>query len=201
MEGSLLQSALGLMLVQLVPFFNNMKEPAKLGSGHASATPYQAFQTADGWVLIAAANQNLWERLARATSVEWMIGEEKFKDNPARMANLDEFLSHLNAAFGQWDTAQLVDACIEAGVPCSRINNLAELMADGQVDALDPFIVVKDPDYGHIRTSNVPFHLTDFGARTVTRPPRLGEHTREILAELGFDPARIDGLFEKGVVA
>ncbi len=75
-EGSLLQSALGLMLVQLVPFFNNGLLPRKLGSAHASATPYQAFPTADGWVLIAAANQNLWERLARATGLEWMLGEE-----------------------------------------------------------------------------------------------------------------------------
>ncbi|MCH8076810.1 MAG: CoA transferase [SAR324 cluster bacterium] len=200
-EGSLLQSALGLMLVQLVPYLNNGKLPAKLGSGHASATPYQAFKTADGWVLIAAANQNLWERLARATGLEWMIGEDRFADNPARMAHLEEFLGHLNAAFGQWETAKLVDTCVGAGVPCSPINDLDALMADGQVDALEPFIGLDDPDYGHIRTSNVPFHLTDFGSREIIRPPRLGEHTREVLAELGYGEAAIDALYEKGAVA
>ncbi len=111
------------------------------------------------------------------------------------MANLDEFLGHLNAAFGQWDTQTLVNTCVDAGVPCSRINDLESMMADGQAEALDPFIGVDDPDYGRIRTSNVPFHLSGFGAREVFRPPRLGEHTREVLAELGYDQARIDALY------
>lgn len=199
-EGSLLQSALGLMLVQLVPFFNNGKLPQKLGSGHASATPYQAFRTTDGWVLIAAANQNLWERLARAIDVEWMIGEAKFRDNPARMAHLDEFLGHLNAAIGGWETKKLVDTLVAAGVPSSPINDLAAMMADGQAEALHPFIGVDDPEYGAIRTSGVPFHLSDFGARAITRPPKLGEHTREVLRELDYGEERIDALFEKGVV-
>jgi crotonobetainyl-CoA:carnitine CoA-transferase CaiB-like acyl-CoA transferase len=200
-EGSLLQSALGLMLVQLVPFFNNGLLPRKLGSGHASATPYQAFRTADGWVLIAAANQNLWERMARALELDWMLAEPKFKDNPSRMAHLPEFLGHLNAALGKRETGAVVTTLVEAGVPCSRINSLAELMADGQAEALAPFIETDDPDYGHIRTSGVPFHLSDFGQREIRRPPRLGEHTREVLGELGYDAARIDALYAAGVVA
>ena len=200
-EGSLLQSALGLMLVQLVPFFNNNRLPKKLGSGHASATPYQAFRTADGWVLIAAANQNLWERLAHAIGVAWMIDEPAFKDNPSRMANLEAFLGHLNTALAEWETAAVVETLLGAGVPCSPINNLAELMADGQVDALDAFIAVDDPEYGRLRTSGIPFHLSDFGSRTVTRPPKLGEHTRQVLRELDYDDARIDALYAKGAVA
>ncbi len=200
-DGSLLQSALGLMLVQLVPFFNNGLLPRKLGSGHASATPYQAFRTGDGWVLIAAANQNLWERMARALKLDGMLQEPKFKDNPGRMANLPEFLGHLNTALSQWETAAVVETLVAAGVPCSRINNLAELMADGQVEALAPFIGTDDPDYGPIRTSGVPFHLSDFGSRPIRRPPRLGEHTREVLGELGYDAARIDALYASGAVA
>jgi crotonobetainyl-CoA:carnitine CoA-transferase CaiB-like acyl-CoA transferase len=200
-EGSLLQSALGLMLVQLVPFFNNGLLPRKLGSGHASATPYQAFRTGDGWVLIAAANQNLWERMARALGLDWMLGEAKFKDNPSRMANLPEFLGHLNKALADWETEAVVTTLVEAGVPCSRINTLAELMTDGQVEALQPFIGTDDPNYGAIRTSGVPFHLSDFGRRPIRRPPRLGEHTREVLGELGYEPARIDALYAAGVVA
>jgi len=200
-EGSLLQSALGLMLVQLVPHFNNALLPKKLGSGHASATPYQAFKTGDGWVLIAAANQNLWEKLARSIDVEWMIDEEKFKDNPARMANLDEFLGHLNEALAKWKTAPLVEKLVAAGVPCSPINDLGELMKEEQVAALTPFIETEDPEYGPLKTSNVPFHISDFGSRPVFRPPKLGEHTREVLQELGYDEARIEALYGSGAVA
>jgi len=200
-EGSLLQSALGLMLVQLVPYFNNNLLPRKLGSGHASATPYQAFRTGDGWVLIAAANQNLWERMAKALELDWMLAEPKYQDNPSRMANLAEFTGHISEALAKWQTDKVVETLVAAGVPSSRINSLAELMADGQVDALDPFVGTHDPEYGDIKTSNVPFHLSDFGSRTILRPPRLGEHTREVLGELGYDAARIDALYESGAVA
>ena len=104
-------------------------------------------------------------------------------------------------ALAKWETDTVVQSLVEAGVPCSRINDLAELMADGQAEALRPFIDVDDPEYGHIRTSNVPFHLSDFGTRRYRRPPKLGEHTREVLGELGYDAARIDALYAKGAVA
>jgi crotonobetainyl-CoA:carnitine CoA-transferase CaiB-like acyl-CoA transferase len=200
-EGSLLQSAVGLMTVQLTPFFQNKHQPKKLGSGHASATPYQAFQTKDGWILIAAANQNLWEKLAQAIKVEWMLKEPKYKDNPSRMANLKEFLGHLNAAIGQWETGKLEDHLVKAGVPCSKLNTVGGLMADGQVDALDAFNHTDDPDYGSIQVPGLPFHLSGAGKPKVRRPPRLGEHTREVLAEIGYDGGKIDTLVKSGAVA
>src|SRR5579863_2235946 len=184
-EGSLLQSAVGLMTVQLTPFFQNKVQPKKLGSGHASATPYQAFQTKDGWILIASANQNLWEKLAQALKLDWMLKDPKYKDNPSRMSNVKEFQGHLNACIGQWETQKLEDHLVAAGVPSSKLNTVGGLMADGQVDALHPFNKVQDPDYGSIQVPGLPFHMTDIGSRTLRRPPRLGEHTREVLTEIG----------------
>jgi len=200
-EGSLLQSAVGLMTVQLTPFFQNKVQPKKLGSGHASATPYQAFQTQDGWILIAAANQNLWEKMAQALKLDWMLQEPKFKDNPSRMANLKAFQGHLNACIVQWKTQALEDHLVAAGVPCSKLNTVGGLMADGQVDALSPFNRVQDPEYGPIQVPGLPFHMSDLGARTPLRPPKLGEHTREVLAEIGYDAAKIEGLVKQGAVA
>jgi len=200
-EGSLLQSALALMLVQLVPFFNNGQLPRKLGSGHASVTPYQAYKTKDGWVLIAAANQNLWEKLARAIGLDWMIADAKFKDNPSRMANLQEFTAHLNAVLITRETQPLVELLVKAGVPTSAINNVGEMLADGQAEALNPFISTQDAHYGTLRTSGLPFHIQGLGSRPVTRPPRLGEHTREVLTELGYDAPRIETLLASGAVS
>ena len=200
-EGSLLQSAVGLMTVQLTPFFQNRVQPKKLGSGHASATPYQAFKTKNGWILIAAANQNLWEKLAQALKLDWMLKEPKFKDNPSRMANLKEFLGHLNAVIGQWETQPLEDHLVAAGVPCSKLNTVGELMGDGQVDALDAFNRVEDPEYGPIQVPGLPFHMSELGRRPQLRPPKLGEHTRQVLAEIGYDGAKIEGLIKQGAVA
>jgi crotonobetainyl-CoA:carnitine CoA-transferase CaiB-like acyl-CoA transferase len=200
-EGSLLQSALGLMTVQLTPFFQNGLVPRKLGSGHASATPYQAFQTADGWILIAAANQNLWEKLAQAIGVEALLKEPKYKDNPGRMANLKEFLSRLNPVIAGWETRKLEDHLVKAGVPCSKLNTVDQLLADGQVNALDPFNEVDDPEYGHFKVPGTPFHLQGMDKPALRRPPKLGEHTREVLREIGYDDARIEDLLSKGAVA
>src|SRR5574341_966792 len=200
-EGSLLQSALGLMTVQLTPFFQNRQLPRKLGSGHASATPYQAFKTSDGWILIAAANQNLWEKLAAAIGVEAMAREPKFKDNPSRMANLKEFLARLNEVIGAWKTLELEQHLVRAGVPCSQLNTVDQLLADGQVAALDAFNVVDDPDYGRFTVPGTPFHMPGMGKPAARRPPRLGEHTREVLREAGYTDARIDALIESGAVA
>ncbi|MFI5399511.1 MAG: CaiB/BaiF CoA transferase family protein [SAR324 cluster bacterium] len=200
-DGSLLQSAVGLMTVQLTPFFQNNVQPRKLGSGHASATPYQAFKTKDGWILIAAANQNLWEKMAQALKVDWMLKEPKFKDNPSRMANLQEFQRHLNACICQWETRKLEEHLVAAGVPCSKLNTVGELMADGQVNALKPFNRMHDPEYGPIQVPGIPFAMSDLGARPQRRPPKLGEHTREVLAETGYATAEIEALVKRGAVA
>ncbi len=200
-EGSLLQSAVGLMTVQLTPFFQNGVVPKKLGSGHASATPYQAFKTANGWILIAAANQNLWEKLAGALGIPALAREPRFKDNPSRMANLKEFLSQLNAVIGKWKTVELEDHLVKAGVPCSKLNTVDQLLADGQVNALDPFNEVDDPAYGHFKVPGLPIHMQGVGKPQIHRPPRLGEHTREVLGEIGYDAARIDALVKSGAVA
>ncbi|HUJ75539.1 MAG TPA: CoA transferase [bacterium] len=199
-EGSLLQSAVGLMTVQLTPFFQNGVQPRKLGSGHASATPYQAFRTADGHILIAAANQNLWEKLAQALQLDWMLKEPKFKDNPSRMAHLQEFLGHLNAVIGKWETARLEEHLVAAGVPCSRLNSVGQLMEDGQVQAVSRFNELDDPDYGHIKVPGLPFMMEPGGERAILRPPRLGEHTRQVLRELGYGPAQIESLIQAGAV-
>ena len=199
-EGSLLQSAVFMMALQMSCFLNGGVLPKKLGSSHASATPYQAFPTADGYVLIAAANQNLWEKLARALELDWMIAEERFKDNPNRMINQPEFLGLLSEATRKWKTAPLVELLVNAGVPSSRINNLADLMEEGQVDALEAVKEIEDPEYGRLRVSGPPFHMTGFGKVSPFRAPKLGEHTREILEALDYDQARIEALIKSEVV-
>jgi len=130
-----------------------------------------------------------------------MLKEPKFRDNPSRMANLKEFLGHLNSALSQWETQPLEDHLVAAGVPCSKLNTVGELMSDGQVDALDAFNRVVDPEYGPIQVPGLPFHMTALGRRPLLRPPKLGEHTRQVLQEIGYATAKIEGLIKLGAVA
>jgi CoA:oxalate CoA-transferase len=117
------------------------------------------------------------------------------------MAHLKEFLAELNAVIGTWKTLGLENHLVAAGVPCSKLNTVDQLLADGQVNALDPFNEVDDPDYGHFKVPGAPIHIHGMGKPQVRRPPRLGEHTRQVLRETGYDTARIDALIQSGAVA
>jgi crotonobetainyl-CoA:carnitine CoA-transferase CaiB-like acyl-CoA transferase len=81
------------------------------------------------------------------------------------------------------------------------LNTVDQLLADGQVGALDAFNTVEDPAYGRFTVPGTPFHMLGMGKPAARRPPRLGEHTREVLREAGYPDARIDALLKSGAVA
>lgn len=200
-EASLLQSSLGLMSTQVSNFFQHGSIQPKLGSAHPSIVPYQAHATADGDVFIATANQNLWEKLCQALKREDLLRDPRFKDNLSRVKNREACLTEVKATLRQWKTTPLIEHLMAGGVPCARINNIQELMDDGQAQHLGIIDTLQDGEYGAMTVAGLPFSLSGYENRTRRRAPKLGEHTREILGEHGYDPAQIDQLLKQGVVA
>ena len=199
-EASLLQTALGLMTTQVATYYLDDVLPKRIGTAHPFVVPYQAFPTADGNVFIAAANQNLWERLCRALDMEQLISDPRFKDNPSRVQHRGEIIPILSEVIARRNTAELLAPLKAAGVPCAPVNNLAQLLADGQVDAIGALAELNDTDYGALKLANLPFFLDGARGQVRQRAPRLGEHTRAVLAGLGYDEARIAALFAGGAV-
>ncbi len=200
-EGSLFQTAIGLMTVQLAPYMMSGVQPQKVGSAHQSITPYQAYPVKDGWVMIAAANQNLWERLAKSLGLNAMLTDARYASNPARMENLDAFTAELKTALGQWEANALIDTLVAAGVPCCRINDIAEMTQEAQFKALDAMNVVKDEEFGLLCASGLPFAFKATPKRAPKRAPKLGEHTQEILQEFGYQTHEVSALVQQRVVA
>jgi crotonobetainyl-CoA:carnitine CoA-transferase CaiB-like acyl-CoA transferase len=163
--------------------------------------PYQVFLTRDHPIFVASANQNLFGRLCKVLGLEEMLSDPRFKDNPSRVKHRDECLRLIQDKLLRWTREEAVAKLHEAGVPCAPVNNLDDLLKEDQIQAIDTIIAVDDQENGTLRLSGLPFHLDGNGSPSARRPPRLGEHTRGVLEELGLQPAEIDVLFEKQVVA
>jgi formyl-CoA transferase/CoA:oxalate CoA-transferase len=199
-DASLLQTALGLMTSQVSNYFQHGVVPKRIGTAHPSVVPYQMFRTADGNIFIASANQNLWERLCRTLGMEHLVSDPRFRDNPTRVAHREALLPILCEAIARRTTAALLEPLQAAGVPCAPVNNLAEVLADGQVEAIGALAALDDSGQGALRLANLPFFLDGAAGRVTARAPRLGEHTRSVLADLGYGEARIAELLEQGAV-
>lgn len=199
-DSSLLQTALGLMSYQVANYMLDGLVPGKLGSAHPMVVPYQAFPTADGHIFIASGNQNLFERLCRALGREDIVSDPRFVNNAARVKHREALLEILFSEFLSHTTDDLLASLNQAGVPCTRVNNVEELIQDGHVDELGALVSAEDPVYGELRLVGLPFFLNEQNTKIKRSAPRLGEHTREILREIGYEEQHIDDLFAQKVV-
>lgn len=200
-ETSLLGTSLGLMSNTVANFLQHGYLPERLGTAHPQVVPYQVYPTKDSFIFIASGNQNLFERLCRAIGCEDMIDDPRFADNAKRVANREACLKRLFDALAELETTALMTSLDTHGVPYSPVNNLESLWADGQVDALGVIERGNDPAYGDFQIMGLPFSITDHDRGLVRTAPRIGEHSREILDELGYDLTRIEQLIENKVVA
>jgi formyl-CoA transferase/CoA:oxalate CoA-transferase len=199
-DASLLQTSLGLQSPQVSNYFQHGVVPRRMGTAHAQLAPYQAYPTADGHIFIASGNQNLWERLARALDLEWMIGDPRFTVNILRVQNREALLAEVHTAIAKWSTADLLAQLKKHGVPATPVNTIRDLMEDGHVDAIGAVAELDDAEYGHLKVSGLPFFLDGRPGRVDQRAPKLGEHTRQVLESLKYPKEKIQALLDKEVV-
>ncbi|MFZ4656950.1 MAG: CaiB/BaiF CoA transferase family protein [Caldilineaceae bacterium] len=175
--------------------------PGPLGSAHPLMAPYQAFQTADGWLNIGAANQANWEKLIKALDAEQLGADPRFVNNAGRLTNLPELVTLLTPYFHHHTTAQWMQIFEEIGLPAGPVLSIAEMHADPQTLAREMVVEVEHSRVGKVKTMGLPvkFSATPGGVRHGA--PVLGEHTREILLEAGYSADEINSLLDAGAVA
>jgi crotonobetainyl-CoA:carnitine CoA-transferase CaiB-like acyl-CoA transferase len=193
-DTSLYETAVAWLPYQLAGYLGSGSIPHALGTGISILAPYQAFRASDGWVMVAAGNDRLFERLCRALGRPELAQDARFTSNRARVAHRDELAAPIGDVVAGWTVSETVERLRTARVPVAPIADLAEVAAAEQTEALGLLQPLPHPDVPDLRLVALPLSLNRERPPHRAPPPRLGQHTREVLAEAGFDDDQIDQL-------
>jgi crotonobetainyl-CoA:carnitine CoA-transferase CaiB-like acyl-CoA transferase len=201
-EASLFDTSVGFLAYFLQGFWERGTEPEKPGSGHESLCPYEAFATADKPLILGVANDALWHRFCAVAECMPLRDDPRFATNAARVAHREETVGHVREIMRRRTRADWLDRLGDAGIPCSPVHSLGELSAHPHTRAVE---MIFDYASMHGETSPLPGvaqPLRFDGVRPAARrrPPALGEHSRDVLSEIGCDDAEFARLVADGVV-
>jgi formyl-CoA transferase len=188
-DTSLFESALAMSVWETTEYWATGRAPHAMGSAHRLNAPYQAFRTSDGYITLAALTSPQWERLCATLDRASLAHDPRFETNAARMANRPALVTEIEAALSECTTAEWVDRMLAAGVPAGPIHDLAQVFADPHTLARHMIEDVDHPVAGRVHTLGFPLKMSDTPLRVRRAPPLLGEHSTEILRELGMDGA------------
>lgn len=199
-DTSLFEAAIVQTYWQSAIAFATGKKPEPLGSAHPLNAPYQAFQTSDGWINVGAANQSNWERFLGVIGAPDLNDDARFASNADRIRNLPALVEILNGYLSQETTETWLDRMEKAALPAGPVNDILQMHADPQARARDMIVELDHPTAGRVETLGQPVKFSRTPGSVERASPLLGEHTREVLSELGFDSAKIDALIQSQAV-
>jgi len=173
-------------------------QPARLGTASAFTAPNQIFEAADGSLALAVVADAHFRRLCEVIDRSDLAG--RFPTNPDRVAHRDELAEALGAVFAREGVDAWIEKIAAAGIPVGRVLSLPEVMEDPQVLHQQMFYEESHPRLGSLTHTGSPFRVGSESARSHRLAPALGEHTAEVLAELGADASEITELADAGAV-
>lgn len=174
--------------------------PGPLGSAHPLSAPYQAFETSDGWINIGASSQASWERLPEALDMPELLADARFAHNADRMAHLPELVAALAPRLRERTTAQWLERLERAGVPAGPVLSIDAMLHHPQTAARGMLVEVEHSRLGPVETLGFPVKFDTPAGGSRRGAPLLGEHTRAVLRELGYEAREVAALIEAAAV-
>jgi crotonobetainyl-CoA:carnitine CoA-transferase CaiB-like acyl-CoA transferase len=198
---SLLDCQVSLLTYIAQYYWANGRVPGRVGSGHASVVPYQAFATQDGYLVVAVFAEKFWSGFCRALEHPELEGDPRFDTNGLRVARRAELVQLLEPIFAQRPTGAWLERLQKAGVPAAPIQRVDDVLADPQVRLREMVVDLEHPKLGTVATLGTPIKPAGAPPFRPAPPPSLGEHTDAVLAGLlGYPAARIATLRQQGVL-
>ncbi len=199
-HSSLLESQIALMDFQAAGYLIKGIVPGQAGNNHPKTIPTGVFPTRNGHINIAAGGQEMWERLCRGLGAEAIQELPHYLTADDRRANRDQLNEELSTYTVTKTSGEWVDILNEAGVPCGPIYKMDETFADPQVRHLGIAWPAHHPRLGDVRVVGQPFHLSRATGAVRTPTPDIGQHTDDVLGEIGYDKAKIAALRKQGAI-
>nr|WP_309100160.1 CoA transferase [Fredinandcohnia onubensis] len=189
-------------LANILTYYKKTMIPVRPeGGGHPQLVPYQPFQDINGeYFILACLNDGFWRRLTKVIDKPEWSDDPRYASNPERVKNRQELITFLSEIFAQQPASYWLEKLDSAGVPCSPVNRLEDVFTDPQVTHNESIITLQHPVHGEYPVPNIPIRMHGTPAQPRGYAPRLGEHSREVLADYGFTIKEIENLITKGVV-
>ncbi len=182
-------------------FFATGERPHKIGNAHPSIVPYQPFLSRDKYIVVAVGTERLWDRFCRAMEISDGIGADpRFATNAGRLEHRNVLVPMLERIFLTRDADSWLARLCAADIPCGPINEVDEALSDPQIVARGMIVEQAHATVGAVRSVGNPVHLSDTPVDYRLPPPTLGQHTEEVLLELGYEPEAIALLRGKGAI-
>jgi len=197
-DTSLFEAAITHTYWQSAIAFATGESPGPMGSAHPLNAPYQAFQTADGWINIGAATQPTWERLVKIIGAPELNDDPRFAVNSARMAHRPELEETLNATFRTRTTDEWLALLEDGGFPAGPVLTVGQMHRDPQAQAREMVVMTDHPVAGAVETIGLPVKFSETPGGVRGPAPMLGQHTRAVLSDQGYSEAEIEAFLSSG---
>ena len=197
---SLLESALAVLTYHASTYLLTGASPQRLGNRHPSLAPYETLESADGSVIVGVGSESLWRTFCASLDRPDLADDPRFRSNADRVANGASLREALVPLVRTRRTEEWLALWEAAGIPCGRVRSIAEALDSEQVAARGLLVEINHPRLGRGRFVGSPIHLAAATRSARRPPPALGEHTVEVLSELGLARQDVERFARQGLV-